>query len=284
MKISIIFIYLFLFLFILLPKSSAEGSIKINEFLAHPSSGNKEWVEFYNPDHIDLSGYFLDDDTDFGSDTGNSSKKNLATINNDNPLFPYFEMSSFLNNSGDYVVLFSSTGELIDKYQYTKDPGADIAIGRFPDGTGEIAVLSNPTKGQPNSAPHIDSPTPSPSPKPTPTHAPTKITSTKSSTKVIASSMPTQKTPLSNPSSAGQILSAATDSTIDIPTSVLGQSTKSAAATSSSKVNNTKKEAKALGSNQNNIFKILIGAGSLFVIACAILFFRYFKNKESNGE
>jgi len=283
MKALLICFYFFLFLFILLPQSFAESSIIINEFFAHPSSGNKEWVEFYNPDHIDLSGYFLDDDTDFGSDTGNSSKKNLATINNDNPLFSYFEMSSFLNNSGDYVVLFSPAGEIVDKYQYTKDPGVDVSIGRFPDGTGEMAVLSNPTKGQPNSSPHIDTPTPSPLPNPTSTLKPTKPTSTKSSTKAPVTPAPTQKISSPVPSS-GQVLSTAISPKINIPTSILGQSTKSAIATSSSKVNNTKKEVKVLGNNQNNIFKILIGVGGIFIIACAILLFRYFKNKEVNNE
>ncbi len=280
MKISIVFIYFFLFLFILLPQSFAEGSVTINEFLANPSSGNKEWIEFYNPDHIDLSGYFLDDDTDFNVDSGSSQKKSLSSINNDNATYPYIEISPFLNNSGDHVVLFSKTGEIVDQYQYAKDPGKDVSIGRYPDGIGEMAVLSSPTKGQPNSSPYIVTPTPLPSPTSVLTSKPS---SKKSTTKIPATSIPTQKIS-SSISSAGQILSVATNSKIDFPTSVLGESTKSSTAIPTPKANNQKKEAKILGSNQNNIFKILIGVGSIFIFACGILLFRYFKNKESNVE
>lgn len=130
----------------------------INEFMAHPSSGNTEWVEFYNPDSLDLTSYFIDDDTSFASDSGSSSKKSLATTTTG--IYPSIDLSSMLNNSGDFVVLFDSSGNIIDQYQYTSDPGTDTTIGRSPDG-GSWIILSSASKGSANGG--ASSPSPSPS-------------------------------------------------------------------------------------------------------------------------
>ena len=70
-----------MFLFIFLPQSFAEGSVTINEFLANPNSGNKEWVEFYNPDNVDLSEYFVDDDNSFDENPEYGSSKKLRSFN-----------------------------------------------------------------------------------------------------------------------------------------------------------------------------------------------------------
>lgn len=137
-------------------------SPKINEFLAHPSTGNKEWVEFYNPDNVDLSTYFFDDDTDFASDSGSRIKKSLSSLTSPTGLYPFLEFDDFLNNSGDYLVLFNSSGSIIDQYQYTDDPTTDKSIGRAPDGSGNFYELQTASKGNANSSP---APSPSPSPE-----------------------------------------------------------------------------------------------------------------------
>ncbi|HSW48128.1 MAG TPA: lamin tail domain-containing protein, partial [Candidatus Saccharimonadales bacterium] len=146
-------IFFFTLLFFPEIKAYAENKILINEFVAHPSTGNKEWVEFYNPDSADISTYWIDDDTDFANDSGNSAKKNLLTLIKTNPQHPYIELSSVLNNDGDHVVLFDSSGNILDQYEYTTDPGEDIAIGRAPDGSGQIQLLAEGTKGNNNSGP-----------------------------------------------------------------------------------------------------------------------------------
>lgn len=144
---------------------------KINEILVHPSSGAHEWIELYNPDSIDLSGYFLDDDTDFVNDIG-SAKKSLATIQGINTKYPYLDLtSSMFNNDGDSVVLFDQSGNIVDQYTYTKDPGENISIGRNPDGAGEFAKLSAATEGLANASLQ-PAPTLSPTKIPTPTHTP----------------------------------------------------------------------------------------------------------------
>lgn len=165
--------------------------VKINEFLAHPTSGNKEWVEFYNPGGINLSSYFLDDDVDFNSDTGSSDKKPLSAIPNPTATYANLEFTSYLNNAGDYVVLFDQNGIIIDQFQYTEDPGADVSIGRSPDGSGSFNQLSAATKGAPNTS-HVTNPTPSSSPSPSYATPTTFISPVKSPT-------PSPKSPTSIP-------------------------------------------------------------------------------------
>lgn len=171
--------YLLTFLFciilicgITLPLNSfADGQPVINEFLPHPNDGNKEWVELYVPDGSSVNGYWIDDDTDFTSDTGNSAKKQITSfIQGSDSQHVVFELSSSMfNNDGDTVALFSPDGTLIDHYSYSKDPGVDISIGRTPDMTGDFQVLASSTKGSPNSPPQ-----PTPTPTPEPTDKPTK--------------------------------------------------------------------------------------------------------------
>ena len=168
--------FLIVFIFLLVTKSSyADSDIKINEISPHPSSGNKEWAEFYNPENVDLSSYVLDDDTNFGDDTGSTAKKSLSAYDNSTYPYPTFEFGSFLNNGGDYVVLFSQDGAIIDQYQYSEDPGSDVSIGRSPDGFGDFTILSSQTKGFQNSNPQ-----PSPSPSPSSTSQSSSSTSSKS--------------------------------------------------------------------------------------------------------
>src|SRR3989344_9121617 len=109
-------------------------AVVINEFLPSPSSGNSEWVEFFNNDipNDTLKTYWVDDDIDFGAETG-SAKLQLSGLNTDNPSYPYIELATFLNNTGDFVVLFDASGNVVDQYQYTSNPGTDVSIGRDPD-------------------------------------------------------------------------------------------------------------------------------------------------------
>ncbi|MBI4034820.1 MAG: lamin tail domain-containing protein [Candidatus Chisholmbacteria bacterium] len=158
------------------------AQVNINEFEVDP---NPEWVEFYNPegDADVLKSYWLDDDLDFENDSGSSSKKSLAGLNTADPMYPYLEFNSFLNNSGDYVVLFDAAGNLVDHYQYTQNPGTGISMGRSPDGEGEFTVLATATKGSANSAakPSVSptpSPTASPEPELTPVSTPTSVVTT----------------------------------------------------------------------------------------------------------
>lgn len=174
-KVIFFLTYLISYLLII---SEIRAQVLINEFV--PDS-TQEWIELYNAsgsaDYLKV--YYVDDDPDFLSDSGSSSKKLLTNLNVNNPMFPTIDTSSFLNNSGDWVVLFNQNGELIDQYQFTTNPGKDISIGRYPDLTGNFSILVYSTKADVNSAPQTPSPTPTLSPTeisistPTPTKTPT---------------------------------------------------------------------------------------------------------------
>ena len=280
MKISVIFIYFFLFLFIFLPQKVLAGDVVINEFLVDPDSS--QWVELYNKGTtpIDIGSWFIDDN-------GGSQKFTIPSGTLINPSeYKIFESGFFNLNrtTADTVQLLNGTS-LEDSYSYTTGPGSNKSYGRDIDGVGEWAIFNNPTKGSTNNSSTpmpVPTSTPSPTPTSSPTPKPIKITSTKPPIKTVApTSMQKNISPVS---STRQILSAETNSKIDIPTSVLGKSTESAIATLTPKVYNAKQEAKVLGSNQNNIFKVLIGAGGIFILACAMLLFRYFKNKKIDNE
>jgi len=139
---SYLFSVLFFILCLLFPLHHvhADGQPVIKEFVAHPSSGNKEWVELYVPNGMDVTGYWIDDDTDFINDSGSSSKKEITSVTqgSDSQHVVYELSSSMFNNDGDTVALFSPDGTLIDHYSYASDPGDDISIGRTPDATGDF--------------------------------------------------------------------------------------------------------------------------------------------------
>jgi hypothetical protein len=250
----------------------ADNKVLINEFVAHPSSGNKEWVEFYNPDSISLANYWVDDDNDFVIDSGNSSKKSLSTLVKDNPTHPYIELSSVLNNEGDSVVLFDNLGNILDQYVYTSDPGEDISIGRTPDGTGQTQLLAEGTKGNSNSGP-----APTPTPTPSPTDVPTKEpTPTKPLTPVptkIPTILPTKSATIS---AHPTLISSKSASLSAGPTAVLGQKSKSTPA--------KKTTPKTLIESANdNKFTFATIIGGLFIIACAIIVY-FIRRKIRNHE
>lgn len=157
--------------------SAASAQVVINEFVPDASP---EWVEFFNAsDSAEyIKNYYIDDDTDFLGDSGNSPKKLLTGLDISNFQYPFINLSSFLNNTGDFVVLFNPVGEVVDQYSYSLNPGDGVSIGRSPDHTGGFAILSSTTKGNENSAPLVsptETPTPTPTPTPTATPAPTAI-------------------------------------------------------------------------------------------------------------
>lgn len=157
------------------------AQVKINEFVAHPSTGIQEWVEFYNPSgNADfIKNYFVDDDTDFVSDSGNSPKRSLINLNTSSLIFPFINLAAAtFNNAGDSVVLFDDLGNILDQFQFVSDPGVDVSWGRSPDQTGDFAIFAagTTTKGAANvAASPTPAPTPTPTAEPTPTPEPTPI-------------------------------------------------------------------------------------------------------------
>lgn len=284
----------FLFLFLLFPLSPppvfANSKIVINEFVAHPASGTKEWVEFYTADKADLANYWLDDDTDFSNDSGSSPKKNLSGIAmGKDGSHPFIEVNAMFNNGGDKVVLFDPQGNIVDSYQYTQDPGNDIAIGRFPDATGNFQTLALATEGESNSEPlplasptTTPIPTPSNTPKPTHTPVPTKApsptkiptTSYNSTRSSIATAVLIHPSPSSEETQPSINLS-------DIPTSVLGVSIATGSVSSLTKRSNKNVMIKSASSPRSALLNLALIIGSLSFIACGILVYLRIRGKST---
>src|SRR5690554_3283275 len=79
---------LVLFVLSLLFPGSISAQVVINEFAPNAS---EEWVEFYNASDSAkyLKEYWIDDKSD-----GGQAKKQLTSLNTDNPKYPYFILGS----------------------------------------------------------------------------------------------------------------------------------------------------------------------------------------------
>ena len=251
----------------------AENQIVINEFSPHPSSDSKEWVELINPAGLDLTSYWIDDDSSFSDDSGSSGKKRLENIQTGTASYhQFFEFTSMLNNSGDHIVLFDGSGKIVDQYEFTKDPGVDKTIGRAPDGAGSFEFLEEATKGEINSG-VLPTITPTPSNTPTPTNIPTP-TRTPTPTKTLTTKPPTTANQSSSKSASAKTNVGAKKPTINLsnmPTSILGAS--SAAQKKTKKTEKKKNTVLVKDAAYNPSMQGGIIAGALCLIASGIIMF-----------
>lgn len=127
------------------------GTLVINEFVSDPVSGQKEWVEIYNPGNLSvpLKGWILQD----------KSKKTFVFSQTKilSKSYIILELSSgTLNNDSDQITLFDPAGNSIDQIVYgteaiptTQDPNA---VARKTNGAFEVTTL--PTPGKENKFEH----------------------------------------------------------------------------------------------------------------------------------
>ncbi|BCX14683.1 MAG: hypothetical protein KatS3mg088_366 [Patescibacteria group bacterium] len=158
------FIFVFIsFAVLFLSFSEVAAQVVINEF--HPNS--PEWVEFYNSssDVINLSDFWFDDDDNFVSDIGTSSKRRLSGLLSGGATC-YLDLNSYLNDNGDKPTIFSLSGEIIDSYSYISSLG-DKTYSRDPDGGEWASAGMDPTKSLTNCL-SLATPTPTQTPTPTP--------------------------------------------------------------------------------------------------------------------
>ncbi len=145
--------------------ASSEIKLYINEVFADGTKNDPtdpDWVEIYNGSDIEvnLEGYFFYDEgikTSLGTPTekakrvlGNISIQPkgftvLTTNNND-------ESVTFgLNNEGDIVYLDDPSGIPVDMLNFTGINLTDRkSYGRKPDGSDNLVIFDNPTKGTSN--------------------------------------------------------------------------------------------------------------------------------------
>ncbi len=122
--------------------------IVINEYLPAPKNTySKEWAELYNAGNttVDITGWYINDSL---------SKKHTfpagTLIGPDSHVL--VEKTMGLNNGGDEIRLFNSTGAMVDSHAYD-DSEYDRSWGRRPDGSVIWTVFSFPTPGGPNPGP-----------------------------------------------------------------------------------------------------------------------------------
>jgi len=165
-------VFVWLVLISLFIPQIVDAQLLINEF----SPKNPEWVEIINvgSSEINLSGYYFDDDPDFNSDSGNSTKVLLNGLFQSNNLC-FIDINSYLNDGGDIPTLFAPNGDILDSYSYSSS-SANLSYSRIPD-AGEWQVGATFSKTL-NSCSLLPTPTPAPTQVPTaePTNAPTVTT------------------------------------------------------------------------------------------------------------
>ncbi|MEK7571012.1 MAG: lamin tail domain-containing protein [Patescibacteria group bacterium] len=266
----------FAFVFFIPPRVFALSTPVINEFSTHPSSENKEWVEIVAPSDIQLTTYWIDDDTSFMDDAGNGSKRSL-----ENSVAGYasdyfiMEVSSLFNNNSDTVVLFTAEGTIVDQYSYTQDSGVEVTIGRYPNATGQFQILSSPSKGESNNppAPTI-TPTPIPTQKPAPTEKlENELNATKNPT-IKEEDMSQTTDELFIKLSPGAKASPSATSKRFYPSPILGVSTSSAKKKEASQ-SAKKKTAVLVKDIQSAVPKAapFLLAGSVLLVSCGILLY-----------
>jgi beta-lactamase superfamily II metal-dependent hydrolase len=113
--------------------SITAGQVVINEILPAPSSGNPEWVEFYNTtgSTLDLSNCYIDDI----ASGGGSPKQIPAGSTIPAHGFWYYEITSaYFNNTGDDVrLLLDDSTTVLDTFTFGATD-TDTAWYRFSDG------------------------------------------------------------------------------------------------------------------------------------------------------
>jgi len=133
----------------------AAASVVLNEIEVNPSEGGVEWVEIYNPDNdsVDISGWTAE--IVDGSWVGKFSAVPDGTILAAKGFYVFSGQSSWKHDDAGYAVLYSSSGEEIDRSASIQDGmNNDFTYGRTPDGHDTNSDgdwgLQSATKGSSN--------------------------------------------------------------------------------------------------------------------------------------
>ncbi len=128
---------------------SSFSSITINEFVSDPDSGN-EWVELYNSStsSLDLAGGYICD----SRNTTSTCKTISGTIGPNGWLKIDLQTDSYLNNTGDSVILKNSNGDVADEIVYDAGsiPAKGQSLARSVDGAGDWQITTQITPGAGN--------------------------------------------------------------------------------------------------------------------------------------
>lgn len=157
-----VFIIIFLFILFVYP-TEIYAAIVINEIMPHPENG-PDWIELYNSEknNEDLSGWTISDSSSVLITFPDGTKFSTTSA------FLKIDKSNRLNNNGDTVILADKSGQKVDEKMYTADPGINLTLGRYPDGSPNWGVLDFATPQSDNT--HFRIIQASPTPYISPTH------------------------------------------------------------------------------------------------------------------
>lgn len=183
-------------LFIFYSTAYSDSNVKINEILADPQEGQKEWVELYFPQgSFDISAYTLKDKV--------GTAKSLTTLQTCGN-YAVYELTSasgegWLNNSGEEsLFLYDGVGTQVHSLENFTNPGEGKTLGLIPDGSTDLATTQQSTKCAQNSQAAQNSPSPTPLPSPSPSSSPSN-SSKSSSPSPKNSPSPSPKSPMPSP-------------------------------------------------------------------------------------
>ena len=139
---SKILIYVFL---IVTFSSFVNGTVYINEILPNPEgsdSYSKEFIELYsNESNITLENWKINDSNSEGDLLNLNFSGNFLVLDGNDYGF-------FLTNDGETLYLYDNNNNLVDSLTYSNNEVIENkSIGRFPDGSSNIKVLTELTPG-----------------------------------------------------------------------------------------------------------------------------------------
>ena len=167
-RIMFSFLFMIVFSFII-NTHFAYAVVLVNEFLADPpkgitgdvnqdgvsSSKDDEFVEIVNFGEtlVDISGWYIKDKTatrhTFELNTAMLPYESLVVFGGGLPtsfnikVYTASSGSLSLNNGGDNIMLFDSSGMLVDSVIYGSEGGKDQSLSRYPDGSNDFALHSS---------------------------------------------------------------------------------------------------------------------------------------------
>lgn len=113
----------------------AAASVVINEIEVNPPEGGVNWLEIYNSgnESVDISGWTAE--IVDGSWVGKFDVAPNATILPSRGFYVFTGEPSWNHNDGGYAVLYSASGEEVDRSASRQDTmNNDFTYGRNPDG------------------------------------------------------------------------------------------------------------------------------------------------------
>lgn len=121
------------------------GKIRISEAFVYPDSGDKEWIELYNPNtfEVTLLNWYIDD-----QEEGGATPRKFTLVLPSKGYGVYEIATGIFNNAGDSVRILNAKEQVIDSFIYTY-ARKGISLGRT-DLQSDTVCFQEATRGYEN--------------------------------------------------------------------------------------------------------------------------------------